>query len=292
MTLDEYIESYKKTLIIKRFQPNTIETYLSCLKSFLYWCQNADIFPPEITKDQLLDYLSKTKSTALLRQQIGTIGNFYKYVIGIPYICAGIPYPRKNQHLPDYFTPNELIRVFEAVKNDKQRLILKIQYALALRVHEVVKIKWKDFSLKYNTYEMKVIGKGNKYNYLPVPKETIAEIILTLGDHFGIDEYLFKGQSKEHYSERSVQEVINRAMNTCGIIKEGSTHLLRHSRATHLIQNGSSLRHVQKLLRHSKSTTTEIYTHLCTDDLRESFETADVKIQLQLNNQKLLSNEV
>jgi len=289
MTLDEYIESYKKTLIIKRFQPNTIETYLSCLKSFLYWCQKADIFPPEITKDHLLDYLSKTKSTSLLRQQIGTIGNFYRYVVGIPCICAGIPYPKKAKHLPDYFTPNELTKVFAAVKNDKQRLILKIQYALALRVHEVVKIKWKDFILKYDNYEMKVLGKGNKSNYLPVPKETIAEIILTLGNNFGIDEYLFKGQFKDHYSERSVQEIINRAMNDCGMIKEGSTHLLRHSRATHLIQNGSSLRHVQKILRHSKSTTTEIYTHLSNDDLREALEESDAKIQLRLNEQKLIA---
>ncbi len=295
MTKEEYINEYKKLLTIKRFQPNTISTYLSCLRMFLNWCEEADIFPPNLTKSQLVDYLSNTESSSLLRQQIGTIGNFYDWVIGVPCICAGIPYPKKHTKLPDYFTPHELIRIFEAVKNDKQRLILKIQYALALRVHEVVKIKWTDFvqtyshELKCLVYDLRIIGKGNYCDIVPVPSETITEITQILGNNFGTSGYLFKGQFKDHYSERSVQAVIGRAMEQCGILKDGSTHLLRHSRATHLLQNGSSLRHVQMILRHKKSTTTEIYTHLSKMDLRMSILKSDNNISEGLNHQKQLA---
>jgi site-specific recombinase XerD len=295
MTKNEFINEYEKVLLIRRYSIRTNETYLSCLRGFLNWCEQKDVFPPEITKPQLTDYLATTKSASLLRQQIGTISSFYKYVIGIPYICAGIPYPKKHQTLPEFFTPNELLSVFNAIINPKQRLILKIQYALALRVHEVVKIKWLDFVQKYNpnnkanVYDLKITGKGNVTEFLPVPTETIIEIIAVLGNKFGLNEYLFKGQFKDHYSERSVQEVIGRAMLNCGITKKGSTHLVRHSRATHLIQNGASLRHVQKLLRHKKSTTTEIYTHLNNDDLRSAFEQSDIKIQQGINYQKQLT---
>lgn len=295
MTKEEYISEYKKLLIIKRFQPNTIQTYLSCLRMFLNWCEETDLFPPDLTKEQLTDYLSHTESASLLRQQIGTIGNFYNWVIGIPYICQGIPYPQKRTKLPDYFTPYELLRIFDSVKNPKQRLILKIQYALALRVHEVVKIKWTDFVQNYShelksiIYDIRIVGKGGYTDVIPVPVETIQEITETLGNHFGTAGYLFKGQFQEHYSTRSVQIIINRAMNYCNILKDGSTHLLRHSRATHLLQNGSSLRHVQMMLRHKKSTTTEIYTHLSKNDLRMSMLKSDNNLLDGLNQQKQIA---
>lgn len=259
---------------------------------FLNWCEEVDIFPPDLKKEQLVGYLSKTESSSLLRQQIGTIGRFYEFVLGIPYITAGIPYPQKRTKLPDYFTPYELIKIFEAVKNPKQRLVLKVQYALALRVHEVVKLKWSDFIQSYShelkclVYDVRIIGKGGYSDVIPVPVETIQEISEVLGNNFGTGGYLFKGQFKDHYSERSVQQVINRAMAECKILKDGSTHLLRHSRATHLLQNGSSLRHVQMILRHKKSTTTEIYTHLSKNDLRLSMLKSDNNLQEGLTYHK------
>ncbi len=295
MTKEEYIIQFRRLLTIKRLAVNTIETYVSCLKMFLNWCEETDIYPPSLSKDQLVNYLSCTESASLLRQQIGCIGNFYEFVLGIPYITAGIPYPQKRTKLPDYFTPQELIRIFSSVKNDKQRLILKVQYSLALRVHEVVKIKWTDFvqnyspELKTTVYDLRITGKGGYSDVIPVPLETITEISQVLGNNFGTSGYLFKGQFKDHYSTRSVQIIINRSMEACGILKDGSTHLLRHSRATHLLQNGSSLRHVQMILRHKKSTTTEIYTHLSKNDLRMSMIKSDSNMAEGINYQKQIA---
>jgi integrase/recombinase XerD len=278
MTKEQYIEEYRKVLIIRRLALNTTDTYVSCLNVFLSWCENLDIFPPQITESQMRDFLCSLESQSYLRQMRGTLDNFYTYVLHHPQIMSGMPFPRKSNSLPDYFTPHELLRIFESVRNNKQRIILKLQYACALRVGEVVKVKWSDFSCDFDGYILRVCGKGSHTDVLPVPNETIQEIIQVFGNKFGLNEYLFKGQFKEFYSERSVQQIIGRAMDECKIFKDGSTHLLRHSRATHLIQSGVSLRHVQVFLRHKKSTTTEIYTHLDKRDLREAMNHADGRI--------------
>lgn len=285
MTKEEYLREYKKVLMIRNLQPNTIDTYMGCLKVFLFWCEEADIFPPQITKEQLRGFLCSLSSNSYLKQQRGTIDNFYKYILEMPYILNGMPYPKKDHHLPDYFTPYELSLIFNSIKNHKQRIILKLQYACALRVNEVVKVRWRDFVKNFDGYNLKIFGKGNIPAIVPVPLETIQEIAQYLGNGFGQADYLFKGQFKEYYSERSVQIIINRAMDECKIIKDGSTHLLRHSRATHLIQSGVSLRHVQLLLRHKSSRTTEIYTHLNTSDLRLAFDSADIKIKDNIQKQ-------
>lgn len=284
MTKQDYINEYTKILRIKKLGINTQVTYLKCLDVFLSYCESNDIFPPEITKPQLRDFLSGIKSNSYLKQQRGTIDNFYRYVLSIPYVMADMPFPKKQKSLPDYFSIHELQAIFNSVKNPKQRLLLKIQYALALRVHELVKLKWSDFVYNFGKYDLKILGKGNKHDFIPVPDDTINEIIEVLGNGFGRNEYLFTGQFGGHYSERSVQQIINRAIEQNKIVKEGSTHLLRHSRATHLIQSGVSLRHVQLLLRHSSSKTTEIYTHLDKNDLRQAFISVDVKLNLLLTN--------
>lgn len=285
MDLKDYKEEYRKVLIMKRLAINTFNTYMSCLDVYLKWCESKGISPPEITKPQLREFLSNPKwSTSYLKQQRGTIDNFYNHVLEIPYIMIGMPYPKKQSYLPTYFTPEELKTLFNAVKNNKQRLILKFQYACALRVHEVVRVKWTDFTKSFNGWDLKIYGKGS-LSVIPVPEDTINEIIQVLGDNFKNSGYLFIGQFGGHYDEQSVRQIIKRAKSDAGIYKEGSSHCLRHSRATHLIQSGVSTRHVQMLLRHKSSKTTEIYTHLNKEDLRLAFDKADLIISNKANNQ-------
>lgn len=291
MTLQEYKEEYRKVLIMKRLSINTVNTYISCMDVYLRWCETKDIFPPEITKPKLREFLSNPNwSASYLKQQRGTIDNFYRYVLGINYIMADMPYPKVSKRLPEYLSPEEVEALFNAVSNRKQRLILKLQYACALRVHEVVKVKWADFEKTFSGYNLRVFGKG-KLDLIPVPDETVNEVVAVLGDNFKSSGYLFPGQTGSHYDEQSVRAFFNRAKAHCIIYKEGSTHLLRHSRATHLIQSGVSTRHVQILLRHNSSKTTEVYTHLSKDDLREAFKKADSYILQKLSKEpKTLPN--
>lgn len=276
---------------IKNLLPNTMNTYTGCLIVFLDWCELRDIYPPEITKDQLRDFLSSIKSYSYLKQQRGTIDNFYKYVLEIPYILNGMPFPKKHKSLPEYLTVYEIDAIFKAVKNNKQRLILKLMYNCGLRVHEVVKVNWRDFIMVNNEYDLKVIGKGAKHDLIPVPKELTDEIVIYMGNKFGQNEPMFKGQFKETYSIRSVQIIFHRAMEVCGINKQGSTHLFRHSIGTHMAQNGFNSMMIKEFMRHESIKTSETYVHLAKSDLRSPLKLMRNKIQMTLSNQKQLNEK-
>lgn len=278
-------------------QPNTIETYISCLRVFLNYCTENGVLPEDVSDDCLLEYVSNIKSESTRIQAKGMLFNLYAS-IGIPYKTAHLPHIKRHRSLPSYLTVSQVHSLFNCVKNTKQKLILKIQYSLALRVHEVVKLKGSDFIKKYNhhtgtyVYDIKIKGKGGNEDIVPVHDETIIEIVSVFGsDILGKNEYLFKGQFKEHYSEKSVQMIMNRALNQLDIKIHGKcTHLLRHSQATHLIQQGINQRHVQLILRHKSIKTTQLYTHANTDDLRIVYKKAHENIAIEINQNKQIGN--
>jgi site-specific recombinase XerD len=269
------------------------------LHLFLTFCESNNILPEDGNKMYFLKWLDG-QSESTIKQRIGTLQNFYTYVLDMPYVASGLPYPIHHDKPPEYLTIQEVKNLLGTIKNAKQNLILTLQYSLALRVGEVVILKGNNFYLcfhpeqKIHYYQVRVYGKGGKYRILPVPNETINKIKMVLGnDIIGRDEYLFKGQTKEAYSIRSVQIIFHRAKSLAGINKDGCTHLLRHSMATHHIQAGRSLRYVQELLGHSSSKTTERYTHLNTNDLmtefNKTFDGFKEQENILLSGQNLLS---
>lgn len=282
MNIEHYLSRFKNILAIRRLQPNTIEAYLSCLRKFLVYCAENQVLPEDLSNEVLEAWLAATPSESLLRQRIGTIQNFYQHVLGIPYKLAHIPYPKKHDFKPDILSRIEVEMIIKSIKNKKQRAIIALQYYCALRVHEVVKIRLTDFIRDFDTeskriiIDLKIRGKGGNDDIIPVQPEAIGYIT----DYYNSSavkptDYLFEGQFRGCYSERSVQEIMKRQMRELGIKASGATHILRHSRATHLLQSGASIRHVQKLLRHKNIKTTERYTHLGSGDLRNVFSECD-----------------
>lgn len=287
MTKEEYINQYKQVLKLRNLRPNTQKLYLGLIKIFINWCENNKVHLSLITKQQLLNFFCTIKSTATFRQMRGTIGNFYEYVLDINNILIGIPFAKKIKTLPEYFTIHEVDQIFKAAENHKQRIILKMMYNLGLRVHEVVKVKWNDWDITGDEYDLKVIGKGGKHDLIPAPIELINEVKIFLGNNFGQNEYMFKGQFKDCYSERSVQMFLHRLMDYCKIFKKGSTHLFRHSIGTHLAQNGFNAFQIQKFLRHESIKTSSTYVHISKDDLRKPLK--EMRFQIANTLQKQIS---
>lgn len=281
-------------LTIRQLQLNSIKTYLSIFDGFEKWLRENNLEAEHITHEQLVSFIAFPNSSSLIRQKIGVIKNLYEFCLGQGYKTYGFPYPRKKKLLPEYFTPYELSRVFNSIENIKQKCIVKLQYACALRVHEVVKIKRTDFIKKYDqhqqkyVYDLKICGKGGRVDEIPVPDETIQEIFSYWQslDKKPFDDYLFGGQFASCYSLRSVQIVMKRAMKYCGINKKGSTHILRHSCASHLIQAGVDISYIQKLLRHSSIKSTLIYTHFKPTDMRLVFSKAQLFTQEIIEKEK------
>ena len=278
-------ERYISILQIRGLQPNSISTYSTIFDSFIRYCEYVKTAPEDISTDQIIYYLSQIKSESTRRQAKGTLTNLYDFVLRQGFKVMGIPNPRRHHHVVDYLSLYELNLIFDFVKNIKQKTILKLQYACALRVSEVCNIKKSDFIKKFDgkryVYDLRICGKGGNTDIVPVPDETINEIrsyYLSQSVKEKESQYLFPGQFKDGYSSRTVQIIISRAMASLNIKKEGnhSSHLMRISRGTHLLLAGIDSSLVQKLLRHkSIKTTIQYYNVIKTDDLRVAFSTAD-----------------
>ena len=293
--IDTLRNRFIDVLTIRQLQDNSIKTYLNIFDNFERWLWQNNLIAEHTTHDQLQKYIGCVNSPSLIRQKIGVVKNVYEFCLGQGYKTLGFPYPRKKKVIPEYLTPYQLSEVFSKIKNRKQLCIVKLQYACALRVHEVVKIKRTDFIKKYDTYQkqyvydLRVCGKGGRVDEIPVPDETIQEIFSyweTLKEK--PKEYLFEGQFREFYSERSVQIIMNRALKECGIKANSPTHILRHSCASHLIQAGVDISYIQKFLRHSSIKSTLIYTHFKPSDMRVIFNRARIFTQEIINNEKQL----
>lgn len=281
-------------LVIRQLQQNSVQTYLSIFDTFERWLATNNLKAENATHDQLKRFIASSNSASVIRQRIGVLKNLYEFCLNQGYKTYGFPYPKKKKLIPEYLTPYELSKVFAQIKNKKQLAIVKLQYACALRVHEVVKVKRTDFVKKYDqhqqkfVYDLRVCGKGGRIDEIPVPDETIQEIISywqSLKEK-PFDNYLFAGQFKDNYSYRSVQMVMTRALGACGLSAKSPTHILRHSRASHLIQAGVDISYIQKLLRHSSVKTTMVYTHFKITDMRVIFNRADLFIQDKIENEK------
>ena len=170
--------------------------------------------------------------------------------------------PRKGFRLPVALTPGEVRKLLGCCENLKHRMILTVIYSMGLRVGELLNLKLADFDKDRRCVHIRH-GKGNKDRIIPVPEKLLKELreyyIL-----FKPTVYLFEGQKGPGtpYSNRSVQAFLGRASVKAGIRKKVTTHSLRHSYATHLMNNNIDLRTIQVLLGHNSLKTTQIYTHL------------------------------
>ncbi|MCW5896363.1 MAG: tyrosine-type recombinase/integrase [Bacteroidetes bacterium] len=172
-----------------------------------------------------------------------------------------LPRPKKERKLPEILNENEVLRILDAVDNLKHKTILMLIYSAGLRVGEVVRIRLSDIDEQRKLIHLhKAKGAKDRYTVLS------ASVLGTLAEYlqeYRPREFLFEGQDgRRHISERTVQYIFQDAVEAAGILKPVSVHSLRHSFATHLLEGGTDLRYIQKLLGHSSSKTTEIYTHV------------------------------
>ncbi|MEM9525956.1 MAG: tyrosine-type recombinase/integrase, partial [Bacteroidota bacterium] len=250
----------EEQLKVRRYSWRTVKSYLSHLRQFfidhpnhnLKEIQNDVIRTYVITRAEAGNYSESTQNQLLnaikfwLEQVEGRDRAFYELR------------PKKKQQLPRVLSEEEVKRLFAAVTNLKHRCILKIIYSGGLRLGEVCNLRIADI----NSDRMQIFvhgGKGKKDRYTTLSKKILAEL-RTYFREYRPDYWLFEGQSGGQYSPRSVQKVLRKAVQKSGVNPYATVHTLRHSYATHLLEQGTSLRHIQELLGHSQSATTEVYT--------------------------------
>lgn len=256
-------EKYQRLLRLKAYSPNTFRTYCLEFAQLLYAVRDHPI--QEFTAERLQSYFyyctqELKLSENLINSRINATKFYFEQVLHRDKMFFDIPRPKTPLLLPKYLNANEVKRLFEVTDNIKHRLILKLVYGMGLRVSEIVVLKVADI----DSGAMKVCihrGKGKKDRYANLPESVLPELRAYYKEYYP-EEYLFEGQNGGHYSVRSAQLVFKSAMKKAKIRKKIGIHCLRHSYATHLLELGTDVTLIQKLLGHNNVKTTMIYTHV------------------------------
>lgn len=251
----------QQELKIRRNSPRTIKAYLYHNSNFLKFCKR-----DEVTKQDVRDYLEhladKRLSGATMRQTYNALLFYYRDVMQTN-IMNGIKIPKRDQKVTVALTKDEVIKLINTIKNPKHRLLIELIYGSGLRASEAVKIKYNNILINEKLLVVRA-GKGRK------DRKTILseKFIMNLKNQDNPESYLFPGR-EGHLTTRSVQEILKQAAKKAKIKKHVYPHLLRHSFATHLDEDGVKTRHLKKILGHKDQKTTNTYIYDSGKELKE-----------------------
>jgi integrase/recombinase XerD len=271
MNINAHLAHFKNYLKSQRYSPNTIKTYTEALGVFFQFHSNKA--PEKLEIEDIIHFntgyiLRKNLSASYQNQVINAIKLFYRNRFNRFMNLDNIQRPRREKRLPNVLSKQEIKAILEAPTNLKHRALLSLIYACGLRRSEVLNLTLKDVLSDRNLLFIRQ-SKGKKDRVVPISHK-IIEMLRDYYKAFKPKTWLFEGQyTGEQYSERSLQLVLKQALQKAGNKKPVSLHWLRHSYATHLLESGTDLRYIQELLGHSSSRTTEIYTHVSTQNLQQ-----------------------
>ena len=292
MKFESYLKSFKVYLQVERgLSENTVVSYVSDIESFLKYLDGIDTVTSlsDILSDNISGYLcvlhdlnfSKTSQARI----ISSLRSFFKYLMIEKCIEENhnpmevIELPRLGHHLPDVLSVEEIERIMRSVdlsepNGQRNRAILETLYGCGLRVSELVNIKISD--IYFDEQFVRVFGKGNKERLVPIDNIAIRQITGYIAcvrnkviQKKEYKDILFLNNRGGKLTREMVFIIVKKYAQQAGITKSISPHTFRHSFATHLIQNGADIRIVQEMLGHESIMTTEIYTHINNDYLRE-----------------------
>ena len=267
----EKINQFNYWLKSKRYSGSTIGTYMDSIQTFLRYYSTKNL--SEITNEDLIIFnneyiLANHYSASYQNQIVNAVKLFFRNIENKQLQPELIHRPKTQKLLPNVLSKEEIKLILNAHSNIKHKAMLSLIYSCGLRCGEMLRLKPEHIDSKRNILIIKQ-SKGSKDRITPLSNK----IILMLRDYYHLHkpkEWLFEGQKQgEPYDERSLQNVLKQAIVKCQIKKPVSLHWLRHSYATHLLENGTDLRYIQEILGHSSSKTTEIYTHVSTKNIQK-----------------------
>ena len=251
---EPYLNKLCEELRLRKYSRQTEKTYLNIIKNF--------IGSGKMPREYLLGYADKSNSA--IRSVYFAIKFFYENVLNQK-LDEKIPLAKKDGKLPVVLSREEVQGIFDATINLKHRLIIMFLYYTGIRLDEIVNLKWEDLDFDRGLIHLKV-AKGNKDRIIFL-HEKLADFIKI----FGLNKQglVFLSNLGRKYNKRSVQLVVKNAAKRAGIQKRVTPHTMRHSFATHLLEAGADIRHIQKLLGHANLLTTQIYTHIANKDVKK-----------------------
>jgi site-specific recombinase XerD len=264
------LQRFERNISVLGRAPRTFDNYSRHVAAMAL---HFKCLPTELTPDQVQDYLyelqqrSKTPSQTYFKHTVYGL-RFLLKAEGLPYDFLKLPEIARPQKLPVILSREEIWRMLQCAQLLKHKLLIGLLYGCGLRCMEV-----RNLQLKHLDYDRKMLlivqSKGNKDRYVPLSEHLIRGIKTYIAAAHP-QKYLFEGKGNQEgkdfdsrYSERGVQWVVKTIAKQAGILKEVHTHMLRHTYATHLLEDGVNIISVQKLLGHANIDSTMVYLHVC-----------------------------
>lgn len=289
-TWTKYIKDFQNYLVVERsLSKNTVNSYVRDVKLFVQFLESKSyiISPDDVNQAHLQDflkYLYEIKMSPYSQARIlSGVKSFFKFLITVDFVKNSpaelIESPRLGRKLPDVLSFHEIEALLNAIdvstmEGTRNRAMLETLYSSGLRVTELVELRLTHLYIDIGF--LRVIGKGNKERLVPIGKEALKHIKLYIEGYRNdqiikkeYENYVFLNRRGGKMSRVMVFLVIKELAKKIGLKKEISPHTFRHSFATHLIEGGADLRAVQEMLGHESITTTEVYTHLDRDYLKQ-----------------------
>jgi len=265
------LQKFKYWLQSKRYSASTIKTYADALKAFLKFYRLKPV--SEITNDDVIvfnnEFVLKHKlSSSYQNQVVNAIKLFFSSIQNTKIQIESIHRPKRQRLLPNVLSKEEIKLILNAHSNLKHKTMLSLIYSCGLRRSELLNLKLSDVDSKRHLLIIRQ-SKGRKDRIAPLSEKTI-ELLRNYFVACKPKVWLFEGQDKiSQYDANSLAAVLKQALQKSRITKPVSLHWLRHSYATHLLENGTDLRYIQEILGHTRSTVTEIYTHVSNKSLQK-----------------------
>ncbi|HUW42068.1 MAG TPA: site-specific tyrosine recombinase/integron integrase [Rectinemataceae bacterium] len=249
----------------RKYSIRTIKRYLQIMKDFTAFLGKSPSETTEVDITRYLSHLEKEReaAAATMNQAISAIKFSLEIAFGREAICTRRP--RADRKLPGVLSKDEAMRICKAPRNIKHRVALALAYSAGLRVSEIARLRIEDVDEDRGVLLVKG-GKGRKDRYTILARNLVG-MINAYRDLHHPQTWLFEGPDGGPLSVRSLQAVFYKARDDAGIDKQVSIHSLRHSFATHLLEDGTDIRYIQTLLGHSSAKTTQIYTHVARKDV-------------------------
>jgi integrase/recombinase XerD len=287
--LNEKQKKHLKTFYLylkgKRLSESTLKTYTHSIAEYLlYRSKDREIDLRSIEEHAENVLVSKNKSISTHRQYISAMKHYLTFIHSELVLDFAAIAPKSDKRLPNVLSHAEVIALIRVTKNIKHRICIALLYSSGLRIGELIGLTLRDLDI--NRKMLKVSkGKGRKDRYVP-----IAEVMLPLLQNYittyAPKTYLIEGlDSGKQYSPVSIRKFLARSCRAAHITKHVTPHTLRHSYATHLLENGTDIRYIQVLLGHSSPETTMIYTHVQSQDLKKITNPLDLIVK-QLDQRK------
>ena len=264
----------------KRYSQSTIQTYTFFVADFINFHTKTPL--EELTNRDVelfieTVFIERNYSVSSQRQFISALKIFTVFCPQTKIHNLALERPKKSRILPSVLSQEEVLRIIQYTQNIKHRAILTLLYSCGLRIGELINLKLIDFHIDRKQLIVKK-GKGRKDRYVSLA-DSFLPLLSNYYHSYKPTIYFVEGQNGGKYSAESIRSFLRKSCKKAGIRKPVTPHTLRHSYATHLLENGVDLRYIQTLLGHSKPETTMIYTHVQRKDLMEIQNPLDVALQ-------------